>query len=252
MAFKKYIKNLFQDALRKRGFRISNLYNLNFFESLMYQILRSKKHLTFIQIGANDGKRFDPMYHFVKYNKNNVQGYVVEPIHDYYKDLCHTYKTYNNIRPINVAIHQNLNETVIYRVAKEFEKNVPEFALGIASFDKEHHKKTNIPSQFITEEKVKCSTLKRLLVEHKINHVDVLVLDTEGYDYEILMSLDVNEISPLLIHFEHGLKSGTMSIKEFSNVLNKMKEADYQFYIDKADVTAYKSNLVFDFNKYKD
>jgi hypothetical protein len=43
-----------------------------------------------------------------------------------------------------------------------------------------------------------------------------------------------------------------MSLNEFNNVLNKMKEADYQFYIDKADVTAYRSNLVFDFNKYKD
>lgn len=126
------------------------MYHFNFLNSLLYQFIKKNKELNFIQIGANDGKRFDPIHEFIKYNKHFVEGLVVEPVKDYYNQLCETYKEYPKIKPLNLAIHNSLKKTFIFKVGKEFEAKVPEFALGIASFDNEHHKKTNIASKYIT------------------------------------------------------------------------------------------------------
>jgi len=51
-----------------------------------------------------------------------------------------------------------------------------------------------------------------LLQKHKIQCVDILQIDTEGYDYEILQMLDYDVVKPALIHFENNfLTSQEMS-----------------------------------------
>ncbi|MEZ4856624.1 MAG: FkbM family methyltransferase [Gelidibacter sp.] len=227
------------------GFRIHSVFYFNFLESLLHHYLETYKSVNFIQIGANDGKRFDPIYEFVKYNGTRVKGYVVEPVKDYYEDLCANYKNHPNIMPLNVAIHNTLQETSIYKVGKAFESMVPEFALGIASFDKNHHKKTHIPSEYIIEEKVKCMSLEIMIETYQIKQLDVLILDAEGYDYEILMQIDYKKVTPAIIHFEHGLKTGTMTKNQFDELKVVLQSNNYQLFVDTGDVTAYKLDIFF-------
>lgn len=246
MNFKKEIKNRIQREMLKKGFKINNVFYFNYLESILYQYVLKYKNINFIQIGANDGKRFDPIHEFIKYNKANITGYVVEPVRDYFIELCNTYKDYPNIKPLNFAIHNNLSEAVIYKVAKEFESIVPEFALGIASFDQDHHRRTNIPSEFLFEEKVQCVSFSDLVRDYNILNVSLLVLDTEGYDYSILTNIDFDVISPSIIHFEHGIKSGTMSINQFDELKKLFHDNDYQLFVDKTDVTAVKTLLFYE------
>jgi FkbM family methyltransferase len=246
MNLKKQIKARIQSEIRKKGFRINNIFYFNYLESLLYQYILKYKSINFIQIGANDGKRFDPIHEFITYNKDNISGYVIEPIYDYFMELCDTYKDYPNIKPLNFAIHNDLSEAIIYKVAKEFEGIVPEFALGIASFDQNHHKKTNIPSKFLLEEKVKCMSISDLMECYSVVDVNLLVLDTEGYDYNILINIDFNIIAPSIIHFEHGLKSGTMSIDQFEELKTLFNKNDYQLFVNETDVTAIKTFLFYE------
>ncbi|WET01233.1 FkbM family methyltransferase [Flavobacterium sp. YJ01] len=243
MKLKKKIKNAIKDQILKKGFRFSNVFYFNFLESALYQFLLKNKNINFIQIGANDGKRFDPIYEFIKYNKANVRGFVVEPVSDYFRDLCNNYKEYPNIVPLNYAIHNDLTEATIYKIAKEYESSVPEFALGIASFDPNHHLKTNIPKEFLTEEKVKCLSMLALIEKYDIKDVDLLILDTEGYDYYILKSIDFDKISPSIIHFEHGLNSNTMAIEQFEDLKELFYKKGYQLFVEKGDVIAIKTLL---------
>jgi len=37
-----------------------------------------------------------------------------------------------------------------------------------------------------------------------MSHIDVLQSDAEGCDYDVLKTLDLSEVSPLIIQFEHG------------------------------------------------
>lgn len=246
MNLKKRLKNKIKFEIQKRGFKLNNVFYFDYLESILYQYIQKHKTINFIQIGANDGKRFDPIYEFIRCNKNSISGYVLEPVNDYFLDLCKTYKDYPSIKPLNFAVHNELSETIIYKIAKEFENDVPEFALGIASFDSEHHYKTNIPSQFLSEEKVNCISIHNLIERYNIKDVDLLVLDTEGYDYEILINLNFDEISPSIIHFEHGLKSQTMTQAQFNNLRDLLYKNDYQLFVNHADVTAIKTFIFYE------
>lgn len=49
---------------------------------------------------------------------------------------------------------------------------------------------------------VQCASIKALCEKHRIERVDVLIIDTEGYNFEIIKTIDFNEICPLIIQYE--------------------------------------------------
>jgi hypothetical protein len=69
------------------------------------------------------------------------------------------------------------------------------------------------------EETVPCRTLDEVLEEHGVRNVDVLVIDTEGYDAEILHGIDFRRFKPQISRFEHALPSAVMSRETFSKVV---------------------------------
>lgn len=241
----KNIKSYIKLKLLKKGFRIQNLHYFNFLDSLLYQLLKKQNHLKFLQIGANDGKRFDPFFEFVSVNHTKLEGVVLEPIRDYYHELQYNYSNYKNVVLVNKAIHNDLKEAIIYRLDKEKEHLVPEFAKGIASLYPEHHKKTKIQSEFIKEELVSCISLPKLIQDYNLQNLDVMIIDTEGYDYHIVKAIDFNQIQPKIIHFEHGLKTQTMSLKQFNYIKEVLEDNNYQLLLESADVTAYKTDILF-------
>ena len=54
-------------------------------------------------------------------------------------------------------------------------------------------------------EKVKYLTLDQLLAKHQIRQLDLLQIDAEGYDFEILKTLDFNKVKPRFINYERVL-----------------------------------------------
>lgn len=244
----KKIKKFIKRSLLKKGFRIQNVHYFDFLDSLLNQLIERNDKIYFLQIGANDGKRFDPIYEFVIRNKKKVSGIALEPIEQYYNELVKTYKNFNQIQTVKKAIHNSEKSLTMYKVDKKFEDRVPELAKGIASFNAEYHKKVKIPSAYMVKEQIDCISLEELVRDYKVDKtIDLLLVDAEGYDYEIISNLDFSLISPRIIHFEHGLKTGTMTKVQFEFLKNKLQKNDYQLFINHSDVTAYKTNLLFDF-----
>jgi hypothetical protein len=66
-----------------------------------------------------------------------------------------------------------------------------------------------------------------------------LVLDTEGYDYNILMDFNFNKIKPKIIRFEHGLRNGIMDKDKFLHLCNYLNSFGYQIFLESYDATAY-------------
>jgi hypothetical protein len=60
--------------------------------------LRDNPDLCFVQIGANDGLRFDSLYAFV--TSRRCRGLVVEPLKDYFERLQLNYRDYERIIPV--------------------------------------------------------------------------------------------------------------------------------------------------------
>ena len=88
--------------LRKIGYEIVRYSR---FPSVLKQELKNDPDFFFVQIGANDGVRFDNLYNFV--TNNNCKGLVVEPIKDYFERLALNYRDYPDIIPVNVAVQKH-------------------------------------------------------------------------------------------------------------------------------------------------
>lgn len=236
-------KNYVRKFLKKFGYKVVYIgpYSIFDFESFLYRHISMHKTLTFIQIGANDGVMNDPIYDFNVKNKSVVSGFVLEPLPDIYKKLVKNYERCQNIKAVNIAIHATESEMVLYRVKEDRINDVPLFARGIASFDEGHWKKNSLipDSSFLEKVEVKCMSFSNFIKSNAVDRLDLLLLDTEGYDFEILMSIDFTKIRPRIIRFEHGIRNLLMSYENFNEVCKHLNSFGYQIIAESYDATAY-------------
>jgi len=245
-------KILAHKFLRYTGYKVTKIGGYSFFdfESFLYKYLTKNKTFTFLQIGANDGVMNDPIYQFNMKNKMAIRGFVLEPLPDIYKSLVKNYKNCPGVKPFNLAIHATESEMILHRVKPALADSVPYFARGVASFNEEHWKKsTLVPNiDFMERVKVKCISFGSFIKLNSISKLDLLLLDTEGYDYEILMSINFTDIKPRIIRFEHGVRDELMSSDSFMKVCNHLNLHGYQIIAESYDATAYlldPSDLIF-------
>jgi len=173
--------------------------------------MKISKEIAFVQIGANDGISNDPLYPLIKRFPRQFRGLVVEPLKDKFELLKQSYTDVESVVPVNLAVHNTEKEMPIWRVRPDLEKKLPGWAAGMGSFNPEYHKLSQLDSSFFIAEKVFCTTFDDLLTRHRIASVELLITDTEGYDFEILRNIDFVKHRPTYIHFEHGLSDGVMS-----------------------------------------
>jgi len=183
-------------------------------------------------------------------NKSVVSGFVLEPLPDIYEKLVENYQSCINVKAFNLAIHETEAEMMLHRVKQEYAANVPEFARGVASFDATHWEKTTIvPSaEYMEQVKVTCISFADFIESNGVDSLDLLLIDTEGYDYQILMSIDFSVLKPKIIRFEHGVRNKVMSPEKFTAVCAHLNSFGYQIIAESYDATAYllnPSDLIF-------
>lgn len=171
------------------------------FERLLAEYVKVNPRMTFVQIGANDGILFDNLYHFV--TEHRCKGLVVEPLSDYFERLSLNYRNYPQIKPVRAAVHPTLRQCSLYRVDPLHVSSLPSWTAGIASLDPEHYKRVGIADRHIIEEMVESMPLMELLERHSIHHLDLLQIDTEGFDADVIAMIDFQRIRPAIIKYEH-------------------------------------------------
>jgi hypothetical protein len=80
-------------------------------------------------------------------------------------------------------------------------------------------------------------TLSSLLAKHAVQTVDLLQIDAEGYDYEILKTIDFREIKPKIIRFEHA----HLGPAEKGECIELLISQDYRVVTGAHDMTAFQS-----------
>jgi FkbM family methyltransferase len=171
----------------------------------------------FVQVGGFDGVSFDPLRSLIV--DKNLSGLIVEPIPQYFEKLKSLYTHAPNISAINCAITEEDGERTIWRFNPEaVERGLlpPHFA-GISSFLMEDLLKetgvlgrsspnaetTAALRKLVQAVPVQCRTMDSLLREHSVAQVDILQIDTEGYDYNVLKLFDFARFKPGVVHYEH-------------------------------------------------
>ena len=156
-----------------------------------------------VQIGANDGATGDPIAPL--FDRTRWSGLLVEPIPRLAALLRARHAGRPSIIVEQAAVAEADGETTIHRVAEA--PGDPLWFQQLASLDRSVLLKHSgaIPGLEgrIVAETVPALTAATLLRRHKVDRIDLLVIDTEGYDYRILRQFDLRRLSPSLVLFEH-------------------------------------------------
>lgn len=243
---RRILRRWIRKQLNKKGYRVykPGPYTIFDFESFLYRFLEKYNHLTYVQVGANDGVMNDPLHSFIRKNYNRVKGFHLEPQPDVFNILRSNLEKFDNLKALNLGIHQTDEIIDMFRVKPELLDSLPENAKGIASFKPDHWVKSNLVpnSSFIEKIEVHCVNINDFFKMENIDSLDLLLLDTEGYDYEIIKSIDMIKNKPYIIRFEHGVRNQIMDTDQFYEVCEYLNQHGYQIIAESYDATAYQLN----------
>lgn len=155
----------------------------------------SKPDFFFVQIGANDGRSQDPIHRLVK--AGNWAGILIEPVPQAFESLKHNYADQRDrLTFVNAAIADRDGEVTMF---------VPVTSNGdlnryshLASLTR------RVQSLDSREISVRSMRFETLLEKHQVSRIDLLIVDTEGYDFEILKMVDFGTIRPRYVQFEQS------------------------------------------------
>lgn len=162
----------------------------------------------FVEIGSNDGKQHDHLSQFIA--SRSWSGIMVEPVPYVFEQLRRNYGSLPLVELENVAIADEDGKMPFFhlREARPEERDaLPNWYHGLGSFSRDAilGHRTHIPDieSRLVQIRVPCLTYESLLRRHGVDHVDLLLIDTEGYDWEILRRIDLSADAPTLIVYEH-------------------------------------------------
>lgn len=164
--------------------------------------LRTTSDFYFIQVGANDGVANDPIRPLVK--NFHMKGLLVEPMPDFFERLKTNYLDEPQLVFENCAIGPVDDELSLYRFKPET-KLPHKFFHGMARFDKgymEARAKKMRLRDAIEEIKVPSLTFRTLLQKHNVSKIDLLQIDTEGFDFEIIKMAFAANMLPEIVNYE--------------------------------------------------
>lgn len=194
--------------------------------SILESILKGKGTLTVVQIGANVGDTgSDQIYGFLarhclgngSHRSNAVKAALVEPVGHLFQQLSANYAGFSGVICENVAIAEAAGTRNFYRLREGIDLSIhglPAWAEQLGSFvpeqldslwiaDPSNHQLREFVQANTVIEPIQCVTFHQLLEKHGIREVDLLIIDTEGYDYQILRTIDLQRLRPTFINYEH-------------------------------------------------
>jgi O-antigen biosynthesis protein len=190
----------------------------------------------FVQIGAFDGRTDDPLFGWVQAYR--WRGLLVEPQTRYFSELRENYDGVDGLEFRRAAVGTRRETRTLFTVADE--PGVPHWAGLLASFERDvllsHRRFLPAIDDLIREEPVECIPINELLEEAESDHVDLLLIDVEGYDHELVRALDIERFSPSIIRFEHV----HLSQDQHDACLDRLIAHGYKVCLEQNDTLAYR------------
>jgi FkbM family methyltransferase len=158
-----------------------------------------------VEIGANDGDRYDHIHSALLASR--WQALLVEPVPYVFDRLRQNLGGLPRVRLANTAVADHDGEMTFYHLAPADGEDLPDWYDAIGSFSRDHvlaHRRVihDIEDRVVATT-VRCMTVASLLKAFDVDRVDLLVTDTEGYDHEILKQVDFEHRPPRMVIYEH-------------------------------------------------
>jgi FkbM family methyltransferase len=175
---------------------------------LLQGFARAYPEAFFVEIGSNDGVRDDHLSTHIR--SSRWRGLMVEPVPHVFERLRENYGDLDRVALVNAAIAPTGGTLPFYHLAEadpREREDLPDWYDSVGSFSREKvlEQKRSIPD---VEERIRCLEVPAmpfdaLCAEQGVDRVDLILTDTEGFDAEILGSIDFDAWRPRLVVYEH-------------------------------------------------
>lgn len=175
-------------------------------DSLIHRIMLKDGALSVVQVGAFDGVSNNA----VDYNKLarycRLKAVLVEPNPVAFQKLVDNLGENTSIQFVNAAVDIT-DGTRAFTVVKPHDLEMYHWIEQLSSFDKQtilsHRDKVPELETYMQEVVVGCVTLSSLLRNQSIGRLDLLLVDTEGYDALLVSNALDENLRPSVVLFEH-------------------------------------------------
>jgi len=219
------------------------------------QLSRIKKgQISAIQVGANDGITHDPLHKFIK--RDHWNAVLIEPQSAVFRNaLFPIYLRDPQVNLENCAISETSGLMDLYSIAfcgDRWATGLSTFHLPTLQGKVERGEIDRMAERFgialpehkdgyIKSTKVECKTFAFLREKYHLSEIDVLQIDTEGFDAEIINMYDLSVNRPGVIVFENS----HLSPEVYAQLLTEMQLQTYEVHKVRGDCLAIRSDYTF-------
>ncbi|HET6963620.1 MAG TPA: FkbM family methyltransferase [Acidimicrobiales bacterium] len=159
----------------------------------------------FVQVGSNDGLKLDPLRPHIL--ERRWSGIMIEPLPYVFEQLAAEYRGHPRIILENVAVADHDGTAELFYIPESADATLPNWYDALGTFRKDVLLKHTefIPdiAERIASVEVPCLTFGTICTRNGVERVDLVQIDTEGYDYEVIKLIDLERYAPKLLMFEH-------------------------------------------------
>jgi FkbM family methyltransferase len=219
--------------LSKFGYAVDRKYRrprctLSVVDLAIHTLLAAQQEVVVMQIGAFDGVTSDPVGRWVGHPRFSVV--LVEPQPAAFAILSQRFGHIPRTRLVEAAITESEGRASLFIPVERVSSQV-------ASLSQEHVSRLLGPTTTIS---VRGMNVKTLLEETATTRVDLLQIDTEGFDFKILEQFFANGIEPLVINLE----SFHLCEAERNQLYVSLQSRGYTYLDHSLDTVAVKSELL--------
>ena len=206
---------------------------LNLFDYFTQEKINSeiKKNLNFnypinvIDIGSHKGEYISSIKK--KFKINRIYGF--EPNKEIYEILFNKYKNHKNIFLYNYGISVNSGEVFLNKNIESSSSSINELNTKSKYYNKKYLLLNFLNLKEVTTKvKINVIRLDQFMVENSIKQVELLKIDTEGFEFNILLGLEEDIKKTHYILFEHHYDNMIIKNYKFTDIHKLLKNNGFQ------------------------
>lgn len=176
---------------------------------LLKAFSQARPEAYFIQIGSNDGIKLDPLRPHIL--NDSWRGILIEPVPDLFEQLrrgyagCEERLVFENLA---IADENGILPFYHLETVEDYKaEGLPNWYDALGSFRREviaaHVSVIPDIEDRIIQRDVESITFETLCERNGVKTLDLLHMDTEGYDFDLLKSIDFEKFRPCIVIYEH-------------------------------------------------
>jgi FkbM family methyltransferase len=238
----KFVMSPIPYALRDGGMAYkSGRFSKLSLSDVVYNLLQSRgfEGINIVQIGAHDGSSNNLLNIHALSALPKSEIILVEPNPYIFFKLQQLFSSHTSIQCVNVAV--DVADQIRKFYAVDTSTEIPEWATQLSSFDiKQILKfKDRVPNieNHVRHIDVSCVTFDKIANMFSKKHIDIVLIDVEGYDAELVASIPFSIVRPHIVVFEHT----HLSYGAIQKVIHLLIENDYMISATADDVIAFQT-----------